>query len=124
MSKLVQILLTKSLVVNLGRDELGEAKTVNLKAGLQQVEQEVAEHWFVKAHAQEITTSDTQTHDLQEQLKAINAELESLKIQSEAADVKIAAMTQKAAVDSKEIEALKTQLAKAQQAPAAVPKAK
>ena len=48
MPKLVQILLSKQLTVNLGRDEQGQAKTVVLQAGLQEVEQEVAEHWFVK----------------------------------------------------------------------------
>lgn len=124
MSKMVQILLSKQLTVNLGRDEHGEAKTVVLEAGLQEVEQEIAEHWFVKAHSQEITSSDTHSHELQAALDAANAELVSLKEQCTAADEKIAEMTKKSAADAKTIENLKTQLAKAQQAPAADEKAK
>lgn len=119
MSKSVQILLSKQLTVNLGRDEHGEAKTVVLNAGLQEVEQEIAEHWFVKAHSQEITSSDTHSHGLQVALDAANTELTALKEQSAAADEKIAEMTKQAAADAKTIENLKTQLAKAQQAPAA-----
>ena len=119
MSKSVQILLSKQLTVNLGRDEHGEAKTVVLEAGLQEVEQEIAEHWFVQAHAQEITSSDTHSHQLQTALDAANTELAALKEQSAAADEKIAEMTKRAAADAKAIENLKTQLAKAQQAPAA-----
>lgn len=119
MSKLVQILLTKQLTVNLGRDDQGEAKTIVLQAGLQEVEQEIAEHWFVKAHSQEITAADSNSHELQTALDAANTELVALKEQSAAADEKIAEMTKQAAADAKTIENLKTQLAKAQQAPAA-----
>ena len=121
MSKMVQILLTKALTVNLGRDDQGEAKTVQLYAGLQEVEQSIAEHWFVKAHAQEITSSDTASHELQAALDAANVELTALKVQSAAAEVKIAELTAQAALDTKEIADLKVQLAKAQQesAPAA-----
>ena len=118
MSKLVQILLSKQLTVNLGRDDQGEAKTVVLESGLQEVEQEIAEHWFVKAHSQEITSSDTHSHELQAALDAANTELAALKEQSTAADAKIEEMTKQAVADAKEIGNLKTQLAKAQQAPA------
>lgn len=121
MSKLVQILLSKQLTVNLGRDEQGEAKTVVLEAGFQEVEQEIAEHWFVKAHSQEITSSDTASHELQVALDAANLELKALKVQSTAADTKIAELTAQAKVDAKELEALKVQLAKAQQAPESAP---
>lgn len=55
MTKLVQILLTKELVVNLGKDGNGQQNTVTLPAGVQEVAAEIAEHWFVKAHSQEIT---------------------------------------------------------------------
>lgn len=78
MSKLVQILLTKQLTVNLGRDDQGEVKTVVLEAGIQEVEQEIAEHWFVKAHSQEITTSDASSHALQVELDTANAAIKSL----------------------------------------------
>ena len=124
MSKMVQILLTKALTVNLGRDEHGEAKTVQLHAGLQEVEQEIAEHWFVKAHAQEITSSDTASHELQANLSAANIELAALKEQSTAADAKIAELTAQAALDAKEIADLKVQLTKALQEPAPAPAAK
>lgn len=119
MPKLVQILLTKPLVVNLGRDDQGEAKTIVLQAGLQEVEQEIAEHWFVQAHAQEITSNDTQSQELQLALDAANAAVESLTAQTTAADTKIAELTAQATADAKTIADLKTQLAKAQQAPAA-----
>ncbi|MDR8319982.1 hypothetical protein FPK67_19275, partial [Acinetobacter baumannii] len=61
MSKLVQILLSKPLTVNLGRDEQGEAKTIVLQAGIQEVEEDVAKHWFVKAHSQEIPAHSAYT---------------------------------------------------------------
>ena len=124
MSKMVQILLTKALTVNLGRDEHGEAKTVQLHAGLQEVEQEIAEHWFVKAHAQEITLSDTASHELQAALNAANIELAASKEQTTAAEVKIAELTAQAALDTKEIADLKVQLTKAQQEPTPAPAAK
>ena len=38
MTKLVQILLTKELVVNLGKDEHGQQNTVTLPAGVQEVD--------------------------------------------------------------------------------------
>ena len=124
MSKLVQILLSKQLTVNLGRDDQGEAKTVVLEAGLQEVEQKIAEHWFVKAHAQEITSNDAHSHELQTALDAANAAIESLKIQTTAADAEIEKLTAQAKADVKTIESLKTQLAKAQQTTAADTKAK
>ena len=85
MSKMVKILLSRPLNVNLGRDENGQVQSVQLQAGFQEVEQEVAENWFVKAHCQEITTEDLQNAELQAQLEKANADLAALQTQSEAA---------------------------------------
>lgn len=115
MPKLVQILLSKQLTVNLGRDEQGQAKTVVLQAGLQEVEQEVAEHWFVKAHAQEVTSSDTQSHELQQALDKANEDLKVLQAQADAATTKISDLTTNVKDRDEEIKNLKIQLAKAQQ---------
>lgn len=119
MSKMVQILLSKQLTVNLGKDEHGEAKAVVLQSGLQEVEQAIAEHWFVKAHAQEITAGDSHSHELQVALDAAHAAIGSLTAQSTAADAEIAKLTAQGKVDAKTIADLKVQLAKAEQAPAA-----
>lgn len=124
MSKMVQILLSKQLTVNLGRDDQGEAKTVVLQEGLQEVEQAIAEHWFVKAHSQEITTSDASSHALQIELDAANAAIESLTAQTTAADTKIAELEKTTKAKDKEIADLKVQLTKAQQTTAADTKAK
>lgn len=124
MSKMVQILLTKQLTVNLGRDDQGEAKTVVLQAGLQEVEQYIAEHWFVKAHAQEVSAGDAHSHDLQVALDAANAAIESLSAQTAAADEKIAKLEKSEKIKDKEIADLKVQLTKAQQTAAADGKAK
>jgi hypothetical protein len=124
MSKLVQILLSKQLTVNLGRDDQGEAKTVVLEAGLQEVEQAIAEHWFVKAHSQEITSNDAHSHELQVALDAANVVIESLKVQSQAADKKIAELEKSSDEKDKEIESLKVQFAKSQQSQTTVTKTK
>ncbi|KAF1012868.1 MAG: hypothetical protein GAK29_04796 [Acinetobacter bereziniae] len=115
MSKLVQIYLSKRLTVNLGRDDQGEAKTIVLEEGFQEVEQEVAEHWFVKAHLKEFTSNDSSSHDLQVALDAANAAIESLTTQSEAATAQINQLTDDLKNRDKEIGDLKIQLAKAQQ---------
>lgn len=114
MTKLVQILLTKELVVNLGKDENGQQNTVTLPAGVQEVEAEIAEHWFVKAHSQEITASAAANKELQDAHDALTTEHEALKVQSAAADVKIIELEKSGQAKEKEIEALKVQLAKAQ----------
>lgn len=114
MTKLIQILLTKELVVNLGKDKHGQQKTVTLPAGVQEVEAEIAEHWFVKAHSQEITASAAANKELQDAHDALVAEHEALKVQSAAADKKIAELEKSGQAKDKEIEALKVQLAKAQ----------
>ena len=93
MSKLVQVYLSKRLTVNFGRDDQGEAKTIVLEEGFQEVEQEVAEHWFVKAHLKEFTSNDSSSHALQNELDAANAAIESLTTQSEAATAKINQLT-------------------------------
>lgn len=124
MSKLVQILLTKQLTVNLGRDDQGEAKTIVLEAGLQEVKQEIAEHWFVKAHSQEITANDVHSAEIQAALDAANTTIESLTAQTTAADLEIKKLTDQVKADAKVIADLKVQLAKAQQTTAADTKAK
>ena len=121
MTKLVQILLTKELVVNLGKDENGQQKTVTLPAGVQEVDAEVADHWFVKAHAQEITPSVAANQELQDAHDLLTVEHKALKVQSAAADVKIAELEKSGQAKDEEIEALKVQLAKAQTPPETKP---
>lgn len=111
MTKLVQILLTKELVVNLGKDEHGQQNTVTLPAGVQEVEAEIAEHWFVKAHSQEITASAAANKELQDAHDVLVVEYEALKVQSAAADVKIADLEKQTKVDAKTIADLKKQIA-------------
>ena len=118
MSKMVQILLPKQLTVNLGRNDQGQAKTVVLQAGLQEVEQEVAEHWFVKAHAQEITSSDTQSHELQQALDKANADLQILQAQADAATTQITQLQNDLKERDLEVKNLKIQMDKAGQAQA------
>lgn len=115
MSKMVQILLSKQLTVNLGRDDQGEAKTVVLEAGLQEVEQSIAEHWFVKAHSQEITASDSINAELQQALDKATAKLAELQTQTDAGTAKIAELNDDLKNRDKEIADLKIQLAKAVQ---------
>ena len=122
MSKLVQILLSKQLTVNLGRDDQGEAKTIVLQPGLQEVEQDIAEHWFVKAHSQAITSSDALSGELQVALDAANAAIESLTTQSEAATGQINQLIDDLKNRDKEVADLKIQLAKAQQTQSEVAK--
>lgn len=121
MPKLKQILLTKQLVVNLGKDEDGQQKTITLPMGLQEVDAEVADHWFVKAHAQEITPSIAINQELQNAHDLLTSEHEALKVQSAAADVKIIELEKSGQAKDKEIEALKVQLAKAQTPPETKP---
>lgn len=116
MSKMVQILLPKQLTVNLGRNDQGQAKTIVLQAGLQEVEQEVAEHWFVKAHAQEITSSDTQSHELQQALDKANGDLQVLQAQADAATAQITQLQSDLKDRDLEVKNLKIQLDKAEQA--------
>jgi len=111
MTKLVQILLTKELVVNLGKDEHGQQNTVTLPAGVQEVDAEIAEHWFVKAHSQEITASAAANKELQDAHDVLVVEHEALKVQSAAADVKIADFEKQTKVDAKTIADLKKQIA-------------
>ena len=116
-----QILLTKQLVVNLGKDNHGQQKTVTLPAGVQEVDAEIADHWFVKAHSQEITPSVAINQELQNAHDLLTAEHEALKVQSAAADIKITELEKSSQAKDKEIEALKVQLAKAQTPPETKP---
>lgn len=111
MTKLVQILLTKELVVNLGKDEHGRQNTVTLPAGVQEVAAEIAEHWFVKAHSQEITASAAANKELQDAHDLLTAEHEALKVQSAAADKKIADLEKQTKADTQTIADLKKQIA-------------
>ena len=115
MSKQVQILLTRPLTVNLGTDEHGRAITEKLHAGLQTVDQKVADNWFVKAHCQELTNEDIQNGELQEQLNQALSNLKVLQEQSDKATETINSLTDDLAARDKEIADLKILLAKAEQ---------
>ncbi|PKF31934.1 STY1053 family phage-associated protein [Acinetobacter proteolyticus] len=121
MSKQVQILLSRPLTVNLGTDEHGRAITVKLQAGLQSVEQEVAENWFVKAHCQELTQEDVENGELQKQVEQLQGDLKILQEQSDEATKTIEKLKGDVQEKDKEISDLKIQLAKAQ-APESKPK--
>lgn len=124
MSKQVQILLSRPLTVNLGTDENGQAKTHKLTAGLQQVDAEIADNWFVKAHCQEITGNDLQASELQDKLDKANEELSILQTQSDEATKKIGQLEGIVKERDTEIANLKIQLDKALQTQAAEVKAK
>ena len=119
MTKQVQILLSRPLTVNIGTDEHGRAITVKLQAGLQSVEQKVADNWFVKAHCQELTQEDVQTGELQQQVEQLKSDLQVLQEQSDKATETINKLTEEAKAKDKEISDLKILLAKAEQTPAA-----
>ena len=104
-----QILLSKELTVNLGKDEHGQQKTVKLPAGLQEVDAEVAEHWFVKAHAQEITASVVVNKELQDKYDALKVDYDALVVQSSEATKKIAEL-------EKQLKAKTTKTAEPQEA--------
>lgn len=112
MSK-VQIFLSKPLVVNMGKDENGQQINLNLPQGLQEVDQEVAEHWFVKHHSQEITQDVVVNHELQEAYDQLKADYEALQTQSDAATKKIADLEKQVKADAKEIAELKQKIADA-----------
>ena len=122
-----QILLTKQLVVNLGKDEHGQQKTVTLPAGVQEVDAEIADHWFVKAHSQEITPSIAINQELQDNFDQLKVDHEALQIQSNAATSKITELEKQAKADAKTIADLQKQIAESTKADAEVkldPKAK
>ena len=108
-----QILLSKELTVNLGKDEYGQPNTLKLPAGLQEVSDEVADHWFVKAHAQEITSSVAANKELQDAFDALKAEYDALVVQSSEADKKITALEKKAKADAVKIAELEKNQAEA-----------
>lgn len=111
MSKPVQILLTKELTVNLGKDADGQQNTVTLPAGLQEVSADIANHWFVKAHAQEITLSMEANKELQDAFDALSVEHEALKVQCNTATLIIVDLQVKLAADAKTIADLQKQIA-------------
>lgn len=122
-----QILLTKQLVVNLGKDEHGQQKTVTLPAGVQEVDAEIADHWFVKAHSQEITPSVAINQELQDNFDQLKADHEALQTQSNDATKKINELEAQAKADAKTIADLQKQIAdnaKAEAQAKADPKAK
>ncbi|MDY6450704.1 STY1053 family phage-associated protein [Acinetobacter faecalis] len=98
-----QILLSKELTVNLGKDEHGQQKTVKLPAGLQEVSDEIADHWFVKEHSQEITASDADNKELQDAYDALKVDHEALIAQSDEATKKIIALEKQAKADAVKI---------------------
>lgn len=115
MSKMVKILLSRPLTVNLGRDENGQVKSVQLQAGFQEVEQEIAENWFVKAHCQEITSDDEQNAELLIQLDKAKADLIAHQTQSEAATAKINELENSLKERDQKIKDLEILLARADQ---------
>lgn len=115
MSK-VKIFLSKPLVVNMGKDQDGQQINLNLPQGLQEVDQEVAEHWFVKHHSQEITQDVVVNHELQEAYDKLKEEFDALQTQSDAATKKIADLEKQAKADTKEIAELKQKIADASSA--------
>lgn len=74
-----KVYITKPISVNLTADS---KDTVHLVPGLQDVSQELAEHWFVQAHCQDLSelTDDTAANEviaqLEHQLASTQAELE------------------------------------------------
>lgn len=120
MTKQVQILLTRPLTVNLGTNEHGQAITVKLSPGLQSVDQEVADNWFVKAHCQELTQEDVENGELQKLVEKLQGDVKVLQEQSDKATETINKLTGEAKVKDKEISDLKILLAKAEQTPVAV----
>lgn len=78
-----KVFINKPISVNLTADS---ADTVHLKPGLQDVSQELADHWFVKAHCQDLSelTDDTAANEviaqLETQLASAQTELETAKL--------------------------------------------
>lgn len=83
----VQILLPKPILVHLSKDD-----KVELNAGIQEIDEELANHWYVAAHSQPITSQDLAIDSVQKELEAAtasisekDAEIAELKAQLEAA---------------------------------------
>ncbi|WP_269914804.1 STY1053 family phage-associated protein [Acinetobacter sp. HY1485] len=104
MSK-VQILLSKDLVIHLSKDE-----KVELKAGINEVDSELAEHWYVAAHSQPITSSDLETDGLKKQLEDVQAELATATTQLDEANKTITTLQADAKKKDTELAGLKKQL--------------
>lgn len=115
MEKKVQILLSRPLNVNLGKDENGQPKSIKLVAGLQEVDREVADNWFVKSHCQEISSQDAQNGELQALLDKANEDLKILQTQSDAATAQITQLQNDLKDRDQEIKNLKVRLDKAEQ---------
>lgn len=71
-----KVYITKPISVNLTADS---KDTVHLVPGLQDVSQEVADHWFVQAHCQDLSelTDDTATNEVIAQMEAQLASTQS-----------------------------------------------
>lgn len=71
-----KVFINKPISVNLTADS---ADTVHLQPGLQDVSQELADHWFVKAHCQDLSelTDDTAANAIVAQLEAQVASTQS-----------------------------------------------
>ena len=85
----VKILLERPLVVHINKEE-----SVSLDAGLQEVDKEIAEHWYVKVHSQPITDDVLQVDESKKALKAVQGDLKTAKSQLADADKKIAEQAQ------------------------------
>lgn len=115
MTKSVQILLTKELTVNLGKDKDGQQHTITLPAGLQEVSEDIAKHWFVKAHAQEITVSASANQEIQKAFNALKSKYEALQSQSNAATEEISKLQNELKDRDIQISSLEAQLSKSSQ---------
>ena len=81
----VKILLEKPLTIHLSKE-----KSVSLDAGLQEVDKEVAEHWYIKAHSQPISDEALEVDEAKKALNKLQIELKNSKDQLVEAGEKLA----------------------------------
>jgi hypothetical protein len=80
-NKLVNI--TKAFTLTIVRD--GEQILMKIEAGVQRLEQDVADHWYTKAHSAEVPKGVKQT-DAEAQKEADDAELAKMEAEEKAAE--------------------------------------
>ncbi|ODT97405.1 MAG: hypothetical protein ABS82_00160 [Rhodanobacter sp. SCN 67-45] len=79
-NKLVNI--TKAFTLTIVRD--GEQVLMKIEAGIQRLEQDVADHWYTKAHSEDVPKGVKQT-DAEAQKEADDAELAKMEAEENAA---------------------------------------
>lgn len=79
-NKLVNI--TKAFTLTIVRD--GEQVLQKIEAGIQRLEQDVADHWYTKAHSADVPKGVNQT-DAEAQAEADEAELARMEAEEKAA---------------------------------------